>query len=196
VERLSLTATMPHDVRRDLLSALRSDSKIRAREKALIDRRLAARPRLGADGTFTQAQQANARGFARKDLARQMGLWPRPSKDEAVLVNTDEAGMREGGRREDRHLTIERSSNLRARALAYHGTVCNVCRFSFKATYGSIGDGFAEVHHLAPLGTLKGEMLVKPTTDVVVLCANCHRMVHRHDPPLTPDELRDAMSRN
>jgi len=69
-----------------------------------------------------------------------------------------------------------------------------VCGFSFGTSYGALGDGFAEVHHLAPLGTLTGSVLVDPETDVVVLCANCHRMVHRQDPPLTPDELRAAMS--
>jgi hypothetical protein len=116
--------------------------------------------------------------------------------DAAVLVATGEPGVREGGRREKRRLAIERSTRLRARALAYHGTACNVCGFSFAATYGPLGDGFAEVHHVAPLGSLDGEMLVDPATDVVVLCANCHRMVHRNDPPLTPDEVRDAMNNN
>jgi predicted HNH restriction endonuclease len=116
--------------------------------------------------------------------------------DDTVVIRIDDArGEREGERHERPHMIIERSSRLRARALAGHGTDCRVCGFSFGASYGALGDGFAEVHHLAPLGTLTGSVLVDPEADVVVLCANCHRMVHRRNPPLTPDELQAAMSR-
>jgi 5-methylcytosine-specific restriction protein A len=85
-------------------------------------------------------------------------------------------------------------SSSGSRALTIHGTQCCVCRFSFADTYGELGAGFAEVHHLAPLGTARGAITVNPATDVVVLCANCHRMVHREDPPLTPAALRKRLS--
>ena len=26
--------------------------------------------------------------------------------------------------------------------------------------------------------------------DLILICANCHRMIHRHNPWLTPDHLR------
>jgi 5-methylcytosine-specific restriction enzyme A len=93
-------------------------------------------------------------------------------------------------------MIIERSSRLRARALACHRTDCRVYGFSFGASYGALGDGFAEIRHLAPLGTLTGCALVDPEADVVVLCANCNRMVHRRNPPRTPDELQTAMNRS
>ena len=110
--------------------------------------------------------------------------------DDKVRVSADEPGVREGNRQERRHRSIERSGVLRRLALARQGSDCKVCGFSFGATYGPLGDGFAEVHHLAPLSSLRGEVLVDPLTDVIVLCANCHRMVHRDDPPLTPERLR------
>lgn len=72
----SMTATMPRDVRRRLLSALHSDLQAMEREEALIDERFAKMLPLNDDGTFTTAQKANARGFARKTLARELGLWP------------------------------------------------------------------------------------------------------------------------
>ena len=37
---------------------------------------------------------------------------------------------------------------------------------------------------------------VNPQTDMVVLCANCHRMIHRNrDGMLSPDELRSLTRR-
>lgn len=72
----SLTAMMPGEVRRRLLSALRSDIRAREREDSLIGERFASMSPLNDDGTFSAAQKANARGFARKTLARELGLWP------------------------------------------------------------------------------------------------------------------------
>lgn len=76
--------------------------------------------------------------------------------------------------------TYERNPSLRKQAIAYHGTKCKVCSFDYEATYGELGEGFIEVHHLKPLSSVKGTHTVNPITDLVVLCANCHRMLHRH----------------
>lgn len=114
--------------------------------------------------------------------------------DDKMKVVVDIDGISEGKRSERRHMAIERSSALRHLALARQGSDCRVCGFSFGAIYGSVGDGFAEIHHLKPLGSLREEMLVDPVADVVVLCANCHRMIHRDSPPLTPEHLRRLLS--
>jgi hypothetical protein len=78
---------MPTDVRRALLRALRADASVRAREEELIDERFAGMSPLASDGTFTTNQTANARGFARKTLARELGLWvdesPEPDSESA-----------------------------------------------------------------------------------------------------------------
>jgi hypothetical protein len=87
--------------------------------------------------------------------------------------------------------TYERNPYPRAAALAIHGTTCQVCGFSFQAPYGPYGEGFIEVHHLTLLAQQKGETSVNPRTDMAVLCANCHRMVHRHpNAPLSLNQLR------
>lgn len=52
------------------------------------------------------------------------------------------------------------------------------CGFDFETTYGELGNGFAEVHHLRPLGEL-GRPVSTTLRDLAVVCANCHRMVHR-----------------
>ena len=72
----------------------------------------------------------------------------------------------------------ERDPKLREQALALHGYDCMSCGFNFEAFYGEIGKGFIEVHHVVPLADAK-ERRTDPENDLVVLCANCHRMVHR-----------------
>jgi hypothetical protein len=37
--------------------------------------------------------------------------------------------------------------------------------------------------------TMGDNYVVDPETDLVTLCANCHAMVHRQDPPLSVEEL-------
>ena len=90
---------------------------------------------------------------------------------------------------------VERDTRLRNQALSIHGYECMVCKFSFEAFYGAWGKDWAEVHHLSPIHKSK-ETKVKtnPLTDLVVLCANCHRMIHRKNGlTLTIDELKNKI---
>jgi 5-methylcytosine-specific restriction protein A len=89
----------------------------------------------------------------------------------------------------------ERDPRLRAEALRFHGYSCAVCAFNFEKVYGEWGHGFAEVHHRVPLGK-KGiaERETNVVTDLIVLCANCHRMVHRKkDRALSVMELKSKL---
>ncbi len=52
------------------------------------------------------------------------------------------------------------------------------CGFDFEATYGLVGKGYAEVHHIRPLGEVDG-MVRTTLEDLVVVCSNCHAMIHR-----------------
>ena len=86
----------------------------------------------------------------------------------------------------------ERKSSNRSDALKIHGYKCVVCKFDFEDTYGGWGKGFAEVHHLEPLSK-SGEKkrIINPQTDLAVVCANCHRMIHRKKGiTLTIEELK------
>jgi 5-methylcytosine-specific restriction protein A len=73
----------------------------------------------------------------------------------------------------------ERDPALRAAALRLHGLACVVCGFDFEARYGPWGAGFAEVHHVVPLSAAGAPRETNPLTDLAVVCANCHRMIHR-----------------
>ncbi|WP_240522446.1 phage lytic cycle repressor MrpR family protein [Bacillus toyonensis] len=74
----------------------------------------------------------------------------------------------------------ERNSTNRRRAIEIHGLSCKVCDFNFEEVYGKYGKDFIEVHHIKPLSTLNKEMKINPTKDLVPVCANCHRIIHRN----------------
>lgn len=89
----------------------------------------------------------------------------------------------------------ERDPKNRLRAIKIHGTKCIACGFDFEQAYGVRGRGFIEIHHVNPLYTLEGEMVINPKTDLVPLCSNCHRMVHRErENILTINELKNILN--
>ncbi len=71
---------------------------------------------------------------------------------------------------------------------------CAVCNFNFAANYGEWGKKCCEVHHLNQLSKSDGE--VETTLEeLVIICANCHRVIHHKDPMLTIDELKEEIAK-
>lgn len=70
---------------------------------------------------------------------------------------------------------------------------CEVCAFDFEAVYGQHGAGYIECHHVIPLAQATSIRTTRPS-DLAVVCSNCHRMLHRGDPPLTLSTLRQVMA--
>jgi 5-methylcytosine-specific restriction protein A len=113
--------------------------------------------------------------------------------DPAAVASSVAAGME--AMKERWHRRSERNPKLVKDAKSYHGATCMVCGFNFEAIYGELGAGFIEAHHLTPFADLKGRPTkLDPRTDFVVLCPNCHRMLHRQSPPLTPNNLQTLMA--
>lgn len=71
---------------------------------------------------------------------------------------------------------------------------CSACGTDFEAMYGDRGRGFIEVHHTKALSTLRPGERTK-LSDLVLVCSNCHRMIHRQRPWWTLNELRAAINR-
>ena len=78
----------------------------------------------------------------------------------------------------------------RSLAVAYHGLKCVVCGFEFEKKYGARGKDYIEVHHLRPVSTLRKPTKVNPKNDMVVVCSNCHRMIHRKGSPSSFAEFK------
>jgi 5-methylcytosine-specific restriction enzyme A len=83
------------------------------------------------------------------------------------------------------HRKIERNRTASVNAKKFHGTTCQACDLDFLERYGTIGQGFIEAHHLKPISGLEEGVPVKydVALDFAVLCANCHRMIHRTENP-------------
>lgn len=90
------------------------------------------------------------------------------------------------------HRKIERRADVSKKVKHLLGHSCMACGFNYQSTYGDIGTGYIEAHHLVPLASLEiGESVsMDLKKDFVVLCANCHRMAHRRMPPYSLEELR------
>lgn len=88
----------------------------------------------------------------------------------------------------------ERDLINRLQAINLHGTSCVICGFNFEETYGDRGANFIEVHHVKPLNVHGHEIVIDPQTDLIPVCANCHRMIHRkQDKILSIEEMKTIL---
>jgi 5-methylcytosine-specific restriction protein A len=87
----------------------------------------------------------------------------------------------------------ERNAKARKLCIDHFGSACQVCLFTFFERYGDVGDGFIHVHHIKPVSTRSGKYQIDPVRDLRPVCPNCHAMIHKQDPPLSIDELRNLL---
>lgn len=67
------------------------------------------------------------------------------------------------------------------------------CRFNFLLEYGAIGEGYAQVHHLDPLGRRKAPSQT-PLARLAIVCGNCHAMIHYRGECRSLREIAAAMA--
>ena len=91
------------------------------------------------------------------------------------------------------HKFVERNSKLAKRTKEIHGYTCVACGFNFRKKYGEIGMNYIEAHHLIPFADLNENSKVSPKNDMTVLCANCHRMIHRLQNISNIDEFKKTI---
>lgn len=92
------------------------------------------------------------------------------------------------------HRSRERNSQIvkakKASVLEQTGKLaCEVCEIDFLEVYGELGKHFAECHHNKPL-SLRSANQQTTLDELSILCANCHRMIHRRKNWLTVGELK------
>ncbi|KAA0677654.1 HNH endonuclease [Roseomonas genomospecies 6] len=87
----------------------------------------------------------------------------------------------------------ERDISARKRCIEHHGAKCAVCDLKMEDRYGEPGKDYIEVHHRTPLWQIRESYVVNPITDLVPVCPNCHAMLHRQSPPLSPEALRERL---
>lgn len=116
---------------------------------------------------------------------------PLPPADVTHLLDQTFA---EGKAAYRQHLRYERSRQLVDTTIAYRKGLnpllqCDVCSFDFEATYGSVGKDYIEVHHTKPVSEM-GPGDVSNVEDMALVCANCHKMLHRKRPWLGLNQLK------
>lgn len=122
------------------------------------------------------------------------------NKELSTQVQSDLAAMEheieywEGKQKERYTNYYERNPALRVKAIETHGTTCMACSFNFDKTYPDRGRDFIEVHHIKPVSELGQNTKIDPGSDLIVLCSNCHRMIHRRkDNILSLENLRNII---
>lgn len=89
--------------------------------------------------------------------------------------------------------TYERNPKAREKCIEYWKPICSVCNFDFENKYGELGKGFIHVHHLVPISEIGESYEIDPVNDLRPVCPNCHAMLHRINPPLTIEELKEKL---
>jgi predicted HNH restriction endonuclease len=91
------------------------------------------------------------------------------------------------------HLERERDpAIIKLKKQSAETLICEVCGFSFEESYGTLAAGYCEVHHLLPLSLLDSVRKTR-LEDLVILCANCHRVAHLRTPPFEISEIRSML---
>jgi len=141
--------------------------------------------------------QAYLKATARA-IRKGITLVPPPKDGEEVAIDEEEE-FPEGRLLTQLHKRRERNPKVvkmkKKHVLKTAGSLsCEVCNFDFHVFYGILGYGFAECHHRKPLS----ELIESKTTnigDLAIVCANCHRMLHRARPWKSVDELKELIKR-
>jgi 5-methylcytosine-specific restriction protein A len=103
-------------------------------------------------------------------------------------------GMPEGAKMKVEVNKYERDKKNRATCISFLGVDCKVCGLNFFEKYGELGKDYIHVHHIIPISKMVPEYIVNPLKDLIPVCPNCHAMLHRKDPPLSIDELRQLLN--
>ena len=138
------------------------------------------------------AWEANVTGVAGEFV---LGILP-PSFVRAPKV-TDAAQqmvLSEGALKTVELTLYERSAAARKLCIAHYGPTCQACGLNYEDKYGSMGADLIHVHHVTPLSAIGAAYQVDPIRDLVPLCASCHHVVHRRDPPYSVAEMRGAIA--
>lgn len=67
-----------------------------------------------------------------------------------------------------------------------------MCGFDFAKTYGELGEKFIEAHHIKPVSQMD-ENEKTSIDDIIMVCSNCHSMIHRKKPWLTIDKIKEIL---
>lgn len=114
------------------------------------------------------------------------GIWGLKdyTADENMDKTQDDISYPEGKEKLRKHIQKERNTKLiRDAKKAFkekHGRLyCEICGIDFEKIYGKLGNDFIEAHHNKQQVSNMQEETTTKIKDLLMLCPNCHSMVHR-----------------
>lgn len=132
------------------------------------------------------------------------GLWGLrdyiPTKENVDLTE-DDVSFPEGKKKLRLHIYRERNSKVIREAKECFKSqnngklFCEICEFDYSQKYGELGEGYIEGHHIIPVSELNENSRTR-VEDIVLVCADCHRMLHRKRPWLSKDDLKNILLSN
>lgn len=116
--------------------------------------------------------------------------------EQEVNAIDDEPDVVEGRLLYRRHRHRERDPRVATKKRADHlrrnGRLsCELCGLEPQRSYGPLGAAVLECHHLRPL--TDGERVTR-LADLMVVCANCHRLIHAQSPWPPAEALKLGLS--
>lgn len=106
--------------------------------------------------------------------------------------------FQEKKRRRDNHIKYEgRLSNKDIKAIKeYLGYTCMACGLDPIKEYGEDKKGIMEAHHKNPYSEMdEGEIREVKPDDFLILCPNCHKLIHKLDSPNDLEELKKLVNK-
>lgn len=152
---------------------------------------------------FDWVQYLLTNNFSTEDIeANLIDIPKQKNKNINVGVFDENYLIHEGNVKYMQSKVYERSSQLRNFAVANYtinGRIkCSACCFDFEDFYGEYGKGFIEIHHQKPVFMLDEREFTKTLEvaldNVIPVCSNCHRMVHKARKPLMMEELKTKIN--
>ena len=117
-----------------------------------------------------------------------------PTQEEPAPGEFEPGEYWEGAARRITVNRYERDPKARQACLAHHGYTCYACNADLTKTYGDeLGRRAIHVHHVIPMATRGKQYQLDPINDLVPLCPNCHNVIHKTDPVMTPDAFRESL---
>ena len=115
----------------------------------------------------------------------------------SIETDENEENVREGKVLYKMHKVRERDRKIitkkKAKVLSEKGKLeCECCGFDFEKTYGALGSGFIECHHIVPLNKFNDSKETK-LEDLALVCSNCHRMLHNRISEVSVSDLRQLL---
>ena len=108
-------------------------------------------------------------------------------------TDVETLGYAEGNKNKVEVDRYERNPLNRKLCLESKGYACQICGMDFEENYGEIGYHFIHVHHIVPVSQIGEGYIINPMEDLIPICPNCHAMLHRKNPPLSPNELKQRI---